>query len=122
MSDHPYRRDRAKPIVSDEAEIAAIALMAHWKQRLESVCLAVGVGIGLFVAMISLAFMPTLLILETRVLGDASVVGTMAIGLLIPTLVATGVGRMLVRARRSAWQRRAMAETGVPPDRIGWVV
>ena len=118
---HPYRRDRAELIVSDEIEIAAITLMAHWKQRLEGVCLAVGVGIGLFAAMATLPFMTTLLNLEARVLGGASVVGTMAIGLLIPTAIATGVGRLLVRARRSAWQRRAMAETGVPPERIGWV-
>jgi hypothetical protein len=122
MSDHPYRRDHAEPIISDEAEIAAITLMAHWKQRLEGVCLAIGVGIGLLAAMISLPFMPALLILETRVLGGSSDVGTMVLGLAIPTAIATGVGRMLVRARRVAWQRRAMAETGVPPERIGWVV
>jgi hypothetical protein len=122
VSAHPYRQDRGEPIVSDEAEIAAISLLANWKQRLEGVCLAIGVGIGLVAAMFSLVFMPTLLVLETRVVGQASVVGTLALGVVIPSTIAVGVGRILVRARRSVWLRRATAETGVPAERIGWVV
>lgn len=122
MSDHPYRQDRGEPIVSDEAEIAAISLLAHWKQRFEGICLAIGVGLGLFAAMFSLVFMPTLLVLETQLVGRASVVGTMMIAAAIPTTIATGVGRILVRARRSVWLRRATAETGVAAERIDWVI